>query len=67
MYYYNIKISHDLILRLFEYDKECKKTITEVVNEIIREYLDSTVIGENEKVIRLQPGTNYRIIQCPIK
>lgn len=56
-----------MILRLFEYDKECKKTITELVNEIIREYLDSTVIRENEKVIRLQPGTNYRIIQCPIK
>lgn len=56
-----------MILRLFEYDEECKKTITELVNEIIREYLDSTVIRENEKVIRLQPGTNYRIIQCSVK
>ena len=64
MYFYNIKISEDLILRLFEYkyDNEKKETITELVNAMLRGYLDSPVIRENEKEIRLQPGTNYRII-----
>lgn len=67
MYFYNIKIGQDLILRLYENVKGSKKSVTELVNETIREYLDSTVIRKNEKVIRLQPGSNYRIISNPVK
>ena len=69
MYFYNIKIGQDLILRLYENVKGNKKSVTELVNETIREYLDSTMIRikENETIIRLQPGSNYKIISNPVK
>ena len=69
MYFYNIKIGQDLILRLYENVKGSKKSVTELVNETIAEYLDSTMIRikENEAIIRLQPGSNYRIISNPVK